>query len=239
MNKYQRLVLTVALINIVVLAMFPPFADVPLARGAFPSFDGFYPLFSRLGRQPLHQGLLMMEVTLIAANALGAWLILEIYRKEDFQTYRHGLGIAVFAVLNIIVMLSFPPFVQYSTLLKSAAPSFDSFYFVFGPRSARPVLTSLLYLEIIFVLINALSIYLLFNIIRRSEDAARDRLLAMAEHMTDSDLAKLSDAMRKMVVDHREQSLLNSLGRKTDRRKGTDPNYTGPERRRGNRRHLR
>ena len=76
MNKYQRLVLTVAVINLVVLAMFPPFADLPLARNMLPSFDGFYPLFSKLGIQPMHRELLTMETLLIFINAMSAWLVL-------------------------------------------------------------------------------------------------------------------------------------------------------------------
>ena len=239
MNKYQRLVLTVAIINIIVMVMLPPFADRPLARGMLPSFDGFYPLFQKLGQQPLHRDLLTLQVMLVGANALAAWLVLQLFRKEDFQGYGYGRGIAAFAAANIIVMLLFPPFEQYNSMLKAGAPSFDSFYFIIGSRSARPIFTSLLYIEIIFVIINALAIFLLFNAVQRGEDVQRARLLDMAGALTPADMAKLSDTMRALIEEHRAQQTPGELGRKKDRRLYEDPGFPGPERRRSNRRNHR
>lgn len=240
MNKFQRLVLTVAIIDVIVMVMLPPFADRPLARHVLPSFDGFYPVFQKLGRQPLHGDLLTMQFLLVAINALAAWLVLQVHRREAFQTYNYAKAIASFALANIVVMVLFPPFSQYDTLLRAGPPGFDSFDFLFGARSARPIFWPLLYIEIIFVLVNALALYLLFNAVQRGEDARRSRLLEMAETMSDEDLSRLDATLRALVEAQRAQSPINSLGRKKDRRGQADPDFKGPERRSGGeRRHPR
>ena len=41
MNKYQRLVIAAAVINMLVMLLFPPFLSQPLAKGTLPGFDGF------------------------------------------------------------------------------------------------------------------------------------------------------------------------------------------------------
>jgi hypothetical protein len=240
MNKFQRLVMTVAIIDVIVMVMVPPFADRPLARNMLPSFDGFYPIFSKLGQLPVHRDLLSMQFMFVAINALLAWLALQVHHKDDFRTCNYARAIAIFAAGNIAVMLLFPPFEQYSSLLRPGPSSFDSFYFIVGARSARPIFTPLLYIEIIFVLINALAIYLLFNAVQRSEDARRSRLFEMADQMDEAELSTLSDQMRALIDEHRSRNMLNTLGRKRERRLRDDPDYRGPERRSGQeRRHPR
>jgi hypothetical protein len=239
MNKYQRLVMTVAIIDLIIMVMVPPFSDRSLSRHVLPSFDGFYPIFTKIGSQPIHRDLLAMQFMLVAVNALIAWLALQIHRRSEFHKYDYGKAIAALAGANVLVMLLFPPFEPYASLLRPTGPSFDSFGFVFGPRSARAVFTPLLYIEIIFVLVNALSIFLLFNVVRRSEDARRQNLLEMAERMTEEELAALTDTARQVVEEHRGKQNLSNLGRKQERRMKDDPSYQGPERRKGQRRHKR
>ncbi|MFZ4537810.1 hypothetical protein, partial [Propionivibrio sp.] len=55
MNKYQRLVMVAALMNALVMVLFPPFTSQPLARGMLPGFEGFYPLITQLGNKPFRQ----------------------------------------------------------------------------------------------------------------------------------------------------------------------------------------
>ncbi|MGE4449291.1 MAG: hypothetical protein AB7E15_13440, partial [Azospira sp.] len=69
MNKYQRLVCIVALLDLLLMVLFPPFNNTPLARGALNSFDGFYPLLTQLGHKPIHQELLTLQLMFVAANA--------------------------------------------------------------------------------------------------------------------------------------------------------------------------
>ena len=41
MNRYQKILLIVACVNVAVVMLFPPFDSVPLVRGMDRSFDGF------------------------------------------------------------------------------------------------------------------------------------------------------------------------------------------------------
>ena len=239
MNKYQRLIITVAIIDLIIMVMVPPFADRPLSRSSLPSFDGFYPIFTKIGTQPIHRELLTMQVVLVLVNALIAWFALQIHRRTEFHNYDYGKAIFAFAGANILVMIAFPPFQPYASSLREATPSFDGFGFYFGPRSARSVFMPLLYIEIIFVVVNALSVFLLFNVVQRSEDARRQRLLEMADKMTEDELAALTNSARQVIAEHRAGTGIDTLGRKTERRVRNDPAYTGPERRKTQRRHKR
>ena len=215
MNKYQRLVLIVALLDALVMVLFPPFNNVPLTRGALPSFDGFYPLLTHLGKKPIHQVLLALQLMFVAANGLVAWLLLRQEQPQDIPTFRYHRAIGLFAAVNLAIVFLFPPFEPYPSLLRQAASSgFESFYFVFGDRSQRPVFVPLLYLESVFVAVNALACWLLFNAVRRSEDAARRKVDEVAARHVDA-----------------------QLGRGEDRRQQADPDYHEEERRHGERRH--
>lgn len=105
MNKYQRLIITVAIIDLIVILLFPPFVERTLAINTFPTFDGFYFLLSELGRRPIDKTLLSMELLWIAANALSAWLLVGSERRES----SHAGGIGLFAFVNIAVICLFPP----------------------------------------------------------------------------------------------------------------------------------
>lgn len=63
--------------------------------------------------------------------------------------------IAVFvAVANLLLLAAFPPF-DYVSLQRGNVPTFDGFYFAFGPHPNRVLNMDFLLLEIIVVLINA------------------------------------------------------------------------------------
>ncbi len=175
MNRYQRILLALAVANGLLILLFPPFNSVPLSKGALASFDGFYPLFSQLGLKPLNRELLSLVLTLLGANALAAWLALQHRGDDEIPRFRYSLGIGCFALVNLAVVLLFPPFEPYSSISKTIPGTFDSFYFAFGHRSQRAVFGALLYLECMFVVINALTLWLLFNAIERSDSRNVDR----------------------------------------------------------------
>jgi heme/copper-type cytochrome/quinol oxidase subunit 2 len=63
--------------------------------------------------------------------------------------------IAVFvAVANLLLLAAFPPY-DYVSLQRGNVPTFDGFYFAFGPHPNRVLNMDFLLLEIIVVLINA------------------------------------------------------------------------------------
>lgn len=220
MNKYQRLIVAVALVNVLVMLLFPPFNDVPLSRLVQPSFDGYFPLLGNLGRRSVNANLLTLQLLFVAVNALAAWLVLqnaEVIERDESSPTRILRGIGIFAAVNLTVILLFPPFEPYAALTRAVGSTFDSFYFVFGSRVARPIFGPLLYLECVFVAVNALALWLLFNAVRRREERRR----SMAASATDGPFGDAAD-----------------FGRGPERRHQASPRYRGPERRSGtDRRH--
>lgn len=238
MNKHQRLVITVAIIDLIVVLLFPPFVERTLARHALTSFDGFYFLPFEFGHRAIDAALLNLELLWIAINALSAWLLLGQNFGAPRRESLHRFGIGAFAVVNLAIVGLFPPFEQYNSLLRTTAPGFDSFYFIFGDRSARPLFQPLLQLEIFFVLINALALLLLFNAIERSETADADRRPADARVPQTAGNPPESAEPDRLAAQH-EAELMATLGRKAERRHHDDPDYRDAERRSGHeRRHL-
>lgn len=233
MNKYQRLVCIVALLNLLLMVLFPPFNNIPLARGAPDSFDGFYPLLTQLGRKPMHQELLTLQLMFVAANALSAWLLLQ-RQTCEIPRFRCSRAIGLFALINLALICLFPPFEPYPSLLRQAAPisGFDSFYFILGDRSQRPIFTPLLYLEVVLVAINALALWLLFNVVQRSGDATRRGIIEPADTLDDAALQVPGEEVRQKAPAHKTRP---SLGRGDDRRQ-EEQEHEGAERRRGDRR---
>jgi hypothetical protein len=236
MNRYQRLLVIVAAIDVLLTVLFPPFSDRPLLRGASPNFSGFLPLFSALGQKPLHVELLTLQLMFIVANLLAGILALRTRREQELPRFGFGFGIGCFAFVNLAILLLFPPFTTYSSVLRVTAPSFDGFYFVWGNRSARPIYVPLLYLELVFVTVNALALYLVFGVLRRSDDIYRRHLVHVAASMSPQQLARLSETMRRRLAAAHAKDNPSTLGRHEDRRRAADPGYRGPERRKKQRR---
>lgn len=230
-NRYQRLVIVVAIVDVLVMLLFPPFNDVPLARGMLPSFDGFHPLIAKFGRQPIAGDMLTIQLFFVIANALAAFLLL---RGEPGKSFNYTAGIAWITAASAAVILLFPPFEPYPSLYGKDISSFDSFSFAFGDRVARPIYVPLLYLECVFILINALSVWLLFNTVKRHEDArraSRQKLIDIADRMDDNEIAALTDELARKGSRHGKPSDEADLGRGPERRLRQDPDYRGPERR--------
>lgn len=237
MNKYQRLVVIVAVIDVLVMLLFPPFNDRSLARGMPESFDGFYPVMSALGERPVNSALLSLQLFFVTINGLAAWLVLQTKKHhEDLPVFAYAQGIAWFITVNLAIVFLFPPFEPYQSLQRNAGPTFDSFYFVFGDRSKRPIYEPLLHLEVIFIVVNAMALWLLFNAVKRNDDAAREKILHLAEALPDEQLQKLTAEIQHRIEEHQQSHNADpspGLGRGTDRRHHTDPAYRGPERRSG------
>lgn len=233
MNKYQRLVMIVALIDALVMILFPPFNSRPLARFMPDSFDGYYPLLNALSDKPIHTTLLTLQLMFVAANALAGWLVLQTKKHhEDIPTFRYAEGIAWFIAVNLTLIFLFPPFEPYQSLQKNAGSTFDSFYFVFGDRSKRPFYLPLLQLEVMWVFINALVFWLLFNTVKRNDDASRLKILALAESLPDEQLERITAEIQHRIDEHHAHEK-PALGRSNDRRNQDDRHYPGPDRRTG------
>lgn len=241
MNKYQRVVVIVAAIDIALMFLFPPFMDNPLRRGAVPGFDGFYFFFSAYGAKRIHNELLTLQVLFVAINALLAWLLLDQQTaKGATPEFRYTRAIALFLAGNIALLLAFPPFESFSSLARFELPGFDGFYFIFGDKRNRNIYIPLLYLEITLVVINVLAIWLLFNTLRRAELFAKEKILELAQALPPEQLTEVSKTLGYKAVHPGGTEAPHGphLGAGPDRRKYQDPRYRGPERRKGGDRRL-
>lgn len=234
MNKYQRLIIIVALIDALVMILFPPFNSQPFARGMPGSFEGYYPLFNAFSGKPVNTVLLTLQLMFVGANALAAWLVLQTkMHHEDIPSFRYMEGIAWFVGLNLVLIFLFPPFEPYQSLQKHAGGTFDSFYFIFGDRSKRPFYLPMLQLEIMWVMINALALWLLFNAVKRNDDAAREKILSLAASLPDEQLEKLSAEFKHRIEEHQhQQAAPETMGRGQDRRHA-QADFPGTDRRTG------
>ena len=161
MNKYQALTILVAAINMLLMLLFPPY-DYLSAHHNVPSFDGFLFVFDDHSNREMNNGFLSAELFTVLINAAVAWLLLRdgarLRRRLDRQNLVL-LGVA----LNLLLVLLFPPFQDYYTASKALLPSFDGFYFVFGDNSRRVLIAPMLWVEVVFVLVNAAMLWLLLR----------------------------------------------------------------------------
>ncbi len=238
MNKYQRIVVIVAAVNIALMLLFPPFLDNPLRRGVPSAFEGYYPLLTAFGANRIHSQLLTLQILFVVINALIAWLALDRpAEKGRLPQIRYTRAISLFLAGNLALLLAFPPFESYSMLIKYETPSFDGFYFVLGDKRHRNFFIPLLYLEITLLVVNALAVWLLFNSLLRSELFAREAILELAQALPPEQLAEVSKTLGYKAIHpmdaERPEPHPPQLGAGRDRRLYHDPRYRGPDRRKG------
>lgn len=163
MNQRQKYTLIIATINIVLMMMFPPFDSYSIADSSIPIFSGFHFAFSKGAKEVINSSVLFLEVAVVLINAGIAWLLLQegkvaARRKTGYQNATL-LGVAV----NLVVILLFPPFENHSSMTHAILPSFQGFYFIFSTHAQQVIVTPLLYIEVIFILINGALLWLLFK----------------------------------------------------------------------------
>lgn len=201
MNKYQRVIVIVAAVNIALMLLFPPFLDNPIRRGVMPNFEGFYPLLTGLGSKAIHKELLTLQIMFVVINALIAWLLLDRPAARGLlPDVRYTRAIGFFLFGNLLLLFAFPPFETYPSLFKYEPTSFDSFYFVFGDKRHRHFFIPLLYLEVMVVVINSLTLWLLFNTVQRGEIAAKDRILQLVRGLPPEDLEEVKKTLSYRVA---------------------------------------
>ena len=192
MNKYQWITVIVAVINLVLVALFPPYDYVSAARNNVPTFDGFYWIFEDVGGRLVNRNFQQIEYFVILLNAAIAWLLLNPKKPKAAapvtgeRTVDWQRVVLAGVAINLILVLLFPPMENFYAVTRAALPSFDGFYFLFGEHGARTIVTQLLYLEVIFVLVNGAILWLLFrkapNNLTNAEKSALARELMRARH---------------------------------------------------------
>lgn len=180
MNSAQRNALLVAAVNLLLVLLFPPYDYVSMLLGNVPTFDGFYFVFADEPHRVVNSSFLTLEVIVVLTNACIAVLLLR--RPQGSAPRRSGENTRQRAVLglvalNLILVVLFPPFENFSAITKAALPTFEGFAFVFGDNPMRQIVTSILYIEVALILVNGALLWLLF---RDKTDAELS-----AEHLRD------------------------------------------------------
>lgn len=170
-SKRHAALLAFVVGNLALVLAFPPCDYLSLAHRGLPSFDGFYPVFDIPLNRRINQDFLALEIFVILINGCIGWLLVN--HVSGPRAYsRLTQGLLCFLVINLILIMLFPPFSDYRSISRSFIPSFEGFYFVFGDNSQRRLVDEVLFLEVSMLLANAALIWL---IIRESD--FQDRLL--------------------------------------------------------------
>lgn len=75
-NRYQRGVLWFVALNLILIALFPPFQNyAAISKATLPSFEGFYFLFTDNSQRQLVSTILYLEACLVLVNGGILWLL--------------------------------------------------------------------------------------------------------------------------------------------------------------------
>ena len=166
MNRLQWITLVLAALNLALVWLFPPFDYVSQSRLNVATFDGFAWAYSARPNYMVNKSFLQLELFVVLLNTAIAWLLLRDRpaavaggnKSVDWQRIiLIGVGV------NLLLVLLFPPMENYFAVTKAALPSFDGFYFLFGDHGARAIVPQMLYIEVVFILINGALLYLLLR----------------------------------------------------------------------------
>jgi len=168
MNSSQKIVLGIAAASLAVILVFPPFDQYSIANFKVPVFAGFYFYFSPPLYGVVNNSMLLLELFVVLINAGIGWLLVRDRAAAAATTRnRRSIGyqnaVLVFAGINLVLIVLFPPLESVFALTNAALPSFEGFYFVFDKRPNHTIVTTLLYLEVIFILVNAGLAWLIFR----------------------------------------------------------------------------
>jgi hypothetical protein len=160
MNRHQVILLAVTAANAVLILLFPPFDALVIGRG-ISTFDAFYFVFDKHANKVVNTDLLLMIIGWLALNAAAGFLLLKENSGRMAMSRRNA--VLVFGAVNLALILLFPPFENYASMNRLSGTYFDGFYFVFGDKWQRRFFVPLLYLEILWVLVNTSVLWLAFR----------------------------------------------------------------------------
>ena len=174
MNKYQTITVFAAAANLLLLLLFPPYDYLSYAHNNVPNFDGFLFAFGDHANRRINDNFLAIEIFTVLFNAAIVWLLLRNGGRRRRRLDRQHVVLAGVA-LNLLLALVFPPFQDHYTGSEALLPSFDGFYFLFADNSSRVLITPMLWLEIVFILVNGAVFWLLFCQSGAREPSAAER----------------------------------------------------------------
>ncbi len=163
MNRNQGIALAVAVFNILLITLFPPFDQFSVASANIPVFAGFYFILSKPPLSMVNVDLLVIAIIVVLSNLAIAWLLLG--KKHVGTRTRLSLQSAalLFTGVNLVLMLLFPPMESVFLITKAAIPTFEGFFFIFAKKPAHVIVDTLLYIEISFIMANGALLWLIFK----------------------------------------------------------------------------
>ncbi len=182
MNQHQAIALAVAAANIVLIILFPPFDAYSISKAQIPVFAGFYFYPGRSDYMIVNSSLLFIELFVVLINAGIAWLLL---RTKKVVVTPHGISLQnatlLVVAVNLVVIVLFPPFESVFALTQASLPTFEGFYFVFARQANHVIVSTILYIEVFFVLINGAIFWLIFRDKGRAAPTPEEALKLIAE----------------------------------------------------------
>jgi len=167
MNGGRKVVLGVAAGSVALMLLFPPFDQYSIADFKAPVFAGFHFCFSPPRYGVVNRSLLLLELFVVLINAGIGWLLLRdgsgAAVTPPGRGSRYQKAVLVFTAVNLVIIMLFPPLESVFALTNAALPSFEGFYFILNSPLDHTVVTTLLYLEVSFVLVNAGLAWLIFG----------------------------------------------------------------------------
>ena len=183
MNRNQKIALALVAANLLLILLFPPYDQYSIASSRLPVFAGFNFVFTAPPHSEINSAVQALEAMVVVINAGIAWLLL-----RDNLPARRAFGLQnatlAFTSFNLVLMILFPPFESVFALTNATIPTFEGFYFIFSQKPSHVIVTALLYIEVVFVLVNGAVFWLIFKPNTRQELAAQQ-------------MHALADAMRK------------------------------------------
>ncbi len=163
MNLRQKITLIIAALNICLMLLFPPVDAYTIANSIIPIFAGFHFVFSKGAHEVINSGVLFLEVAVVLINTGVAWLLLQSKNTVTFRRLNYQDATLVVMAVNLVFILLFPPFESHSAVTFAILPTFQGFYFIFAAPREHVIVTALLYIEVIFMLVNGGLLWLLFK----------------------------------------------------------------------------
>src|SRR5260221_1753844 len=192
----------------------PPFNSQSLFRAGPASFDAFYPAFDAPVGAELKSGLLYLEFFWVVVNAVLEWALMQgVPQQPHTPRVRWQNVLQWLVIANLLVILLFPPFETQPDR------AFEGFRFALGGSVQRGIFLPFLFLELFLLALDAAALWLAFGLVTRWDvaDGAESFVpgsIAEAGAAPDPDRSQIGRS------DHH-------------RRQGRDPNFGGPEPRKG------
>jgi Na+/alanine symporter len=164
MSSAQKTLIILTAFNLALILLFPPFDDYSVTSNDIAIFGGFQFIFSRSANSVINGSFLFLEVAVVLVNASIFWLIsLENAARRGRQAFSYRKATLMLVATNLAGILLFPPFEYISNMTRAMIPTFEGFYFLFAHPPYRVIVTPILWLEVIFVLINGGLLLLAFK----------------------------------------------------------------------------